>query len=235
MNTTIHTKNYHVSEKLRGIIEKKLERLQKYFDDDARCTIVCTKSGVSEKMEITINAQGHVFRAQEESKQMYNNIDGIMRKIEGQVVKNKEKLKTIIRRNAVDEKQLAFISRGETAKYIPAEIKKNKSFAIKILSDKEAELDLATLDHNFFVYADEETQGVKVMYRRPDGNVGVIEITNAVIKVDLKEIAANKASDAKDAIIKTACAAKEAVMEKASQGKDLITEGAAKIKEKFKK
>jgi putative sigma-54 modulation protein len=62
---------------------------------------------------------------------------------------------------------------------VEALVKKNKSFPALVLSDKEAELNLSTLDHNFFIYADEKTKGIKVMYRRPDGNVGVIEVTNA--------------------------------------------------------
>ena len=182
MKTTIHTKNFNVSDRLRGIIEKKLEKIQKYFGDDVECIIVCTKVGITEKMEITITSQGHAFRAQEENRSMYSNIDIILSKIERQIVKNKEKLRTIVRREAIDEKQFAYIRRGEAQRYIPAEIKKNKAFDIKILSDKEAELDLATLDHNFFVYADASTHAVKIMYRRSDDNVGVIEITNAALK-----------------------------------------------------
>jgi len=182
MLVTIHTKNFNVSDRLRAIIDKKMEKINKFFDDDVSCIIVCTKVGIMEKMEITITSGGHAFRAQEENRSMYNNIDVLLQKIERQIIKNKEKIQEYIRKDALDTKRYAYVSKKEQHKYVKPVIKKVKSFPIKILSDQEAELDLATLDHNFFMYGDEKTHGVKVMYRRLDGNVGVIEITNATIK-----------------------------------------------------
>ena len=182
MKTTIHTKNFTVSDKLRGIIEKKLSKIERYFGNDATCTVVCSKVGIVERMELTITSQGHAFRAQEENRSMYSNIDIVLSKIERQVVKNRDKLRTIVRREAVEQKQFAYVKPKQVTKMFEPLVKKNKAFAIKILSDKEAELNLATLDHSFFVYADEATKGIKVMYRRDDGHVGVIEITNASLK-----------------------------------------------------
>ena len=184
MKITIHTKNYNVSDKLRTIIEHKLEKVERYFDETAECTIVCSRVGTVERMELTITARGHAFRAQEENRSMYNNIDIVLAKIERQIIKNKEKLSSIIRDNATEEKRFMFAKTKQ--KFVQPEVKKNKAFPIRVLTDKQAELNMATLDYDFFVYADEATQGVKVMYRRNDGHVGVIEITNAALKIDLK-------------------------------------------------
>jgi len=178
MKLTVHTKNYSVNPKLQGILEKKLEKLDKYFND-ASCNIVCTRVGTTEKMEVTITSGGHAFRAQEENRSMYSNIDVVLAKIERQIVKNKEKLESVVRREAVDKRDFAFISKKQMS--MAAEVVKNKTFDIKLLTDEEAELGLGTLDHNFFIYADSKTKGVKVMYRRADGNVGVIEIANATL------------------------------------------------------
>jgi len=179
MKLAVHTKNYNVNPRMQAILEKKLEKIDKYFDD-ASCTVVCTRVGTTEKMEITITAGGHAFRAQEENRSMYSNIDVVLAKIERQIVKNKEKLKSVVRREAVDKKEFAFISKRQT--FVTAEVVKNKTFDIKLLTDEQAELGLGTLDHNFFIYADAKTKGVKIMYRRSDGHVGVIEIGNAVVK-----------------------------------------------------
>jgi len=209
MKTTIHEKNYSVSPRLREIIDKKLERIQKYFDNDVECIIVCQKVGPTEKMEITlVTHQGHAFRAQEEDRSMYNNIDNALKKIERQIVRNKERLNTIIRKNAVEDKKFAYIKPKEVKNLGRSEIKKVKSFPIKVLSDQEAELDLATLDHNFFMYADEITHGVKVMYRRIDGHVGVIEIQNAslrsatAVKTEIKKQVTTATAYAKTEITK---------------------------------
>ena len=182
MNTTIHTKNYTVSDRLNLLIFKKLEKVEKYFADDAQCTIICTRVAGVERMELTITANGHAFRAQNDDRSMYNNLDNVLQKIERQIVKNRDRLRTIIRREAVDAKHLSYISSREATNIVEPEIKKNKSFDVRTMSDKDAELNLATLDHNFFLYADETTGQIKAMYRRPDGHVGVIDITNAGLK-----------------------------------------------------
>ena len=179
MKITIHTKNYTVNERLRAIIEKKLRKIEKYFDGDSDCTIVCSRVGSIEKMEVTISAKGHAFRAQEENRSMYSNIDIVLAKIERQIIKNKEKLRSILKKEALEEKRLEFNKR--TPQFVPAEVMKNKAFDIKKLTEEQAELNFDTLDHNFFVYADPKTGKVKIMYRRDDGHVGVIDINNASV------------------------------------------------------
>ena len=182
MKTTLHTRNYNVSDKLRVIIDRKVAKLDKYFDAKAECIIVCERVGSTEKMELTIISGGHTFRAQENKGNMYHNIDKVLEKVEHQVHKNRDKLRTAIRKDAVNEKQLSYARRADVRAIVIPEVKKNKSFDILTLPDHEAETRMSTLDHDFFVYADEKHHGVKVMYRRPDGHVGVIDITNAHVK-----------------------------------------------------
>ncbi|MCL2228533.1 MAG: ribosome-associated translation inhibitor RaiA [Firmicutes bacterium] len=182
MEITIHTRNYITSKKFQDLVEKKLLRIEKYFAKDASCTVVCSKIGNTERMELTISTKTHSFRAQSESKNMFSNIDSVLSKIERQIVRNKEKLRATIRKEAIEEKRYAYSKTKQIVKLAPAQVKKNKSFEIKILSDKEAEVNLATLDHNFYIYADEATRDVKVMYRRADGHVGIIDVTNATIE-----------------------------------------------------
>jgi len=186
MTVKYHTRNFHVSEKLADIIDKKLEKLSKYFEK-GEAIAVCQKVGNRERMELTIISGGHSFRAQEESDSMYKNVDMVLAKIERQIVKNHEKLRTIIRKEAVEQKKYEYIKPKHVGSTMPAEIKKTKSFDIKTLSDADAELNLATLDHDFFVYADEKTKGVKVMYKRDDGHVGVIDVTNAGVDAKKKK------------------------------------------------
>jgi putative sigma-54 modulation protein len=182
LNLTIHTKNYTVSDKLRKIIERKLEKIGKYFDDKAAFIIVASCVSGTETLEVTITSKGHAFRAQASSRNMYGNVDQVLGKIERQVVRNKEKLRTIIRQEAINEKELSFVKPKQVWDIPATEIKKNKAFEIRQMSDAAAELSLATLDQNFFVYADEQTKDVKVMYTRADGHVGIIDVVNAQIK-----------------------------------------------------
>jgi putative sigma-54 modulation protein len=185
------TKNYNLSDKLKGIVERKIQRVEKYFTDDAGCVIVCSRSNNEEKMEVTIVSGGHTFRAQAANDNMFKNVDEALSKLERQVVKNKEKIVSGIHKHHIDERNLVYLSHGQAKKIVDPEIRKNKSFSIKVLSEKEAEIHLSTLDHDFFVYADEVNHAVKIMYRRGDGHVGVIEVSNAMLKADIGDKIAN--------------------------------------------
>jgi len=181
MKITVLSKDFKVSDKLKGILDKKIQRIEKYFDPNAKCVIVCSTVGQTEKMELTITSKRHSFRAQVQSRNMYANVDAVLAKIEKQVVKTKDKLKTAIRKEGVQEK-LAFNKPARPSDLVEPEVRKNKSFDIKILTDEQAKLGLETLDHNFFVYASKTTGQVNIMYRRGDGHVGIIEIGNAFVK-----------------------------------------------------
>jgi putative sigma-54 modulation protein len=182
MEIKYHGKNYHVGDKLDDVVQKKLGKLEKYFDKETSAIVVCSKVANTEKMEITIISGGHSFRAETSGSSMFKNIDVALGKIERQIVKNRERLRTVIRKEAIEEKKYAYVKPKHVEAEFAAEVKKNKSFPVRTLSDRDAEINLSTLDHDFFVYADEKTKGVKVMYRRPDGHVGVIDLTNASVK-----------------------------------------------------
>ena len=180
MKVTTHAKNYTVGEKLKNLIDKKLARIARAFDDDATCTIVCTRIGKTERMEVTIVTKGQVFRAQSQTTSMFANVDLTLGKIERQIIKNKERLRAIVKREAIPEKRYGAFAREP--KFIPAEVMKQKAFEIKTLTAEQAELALDTIDHSFYVYANPQTARVNIMYKRPDGHVGIIEITNSTSK-----------------------------------------------------
>jgi len=178
MQLTTHAKNFTISDKLMGIIQKKLEKIQVYFDDASSGTIVCSRIGKTEKMEITINQKGRLFRAEASSSNMYANIDLALAKIEKQIIKHRDKLRTIIKDEARDSKKFAFYTKLPNV--APAEIMRQKSFTIEKLSVEEAEIALDTSDHSFYVYANAGGK-ICVMYRRTDGHVGIIEVANSKI------------------------------------------------------
>jgi len=177
MQLTTHAKSFEISEKLMGIITRKLEKIQTYFEDTATCTIVCLRRGKVEKIEITINQRGQIFRAEAASGNMFVNIDVALAKIEKQIIKHRDKLRTILRDESRENKKFAFYTKSP--KFFASEIVKNKSFSIDKLSQEEAEIALDTSDHNFYVYANANTGKVNIIYRRTDGNLGIIEVANS--------------------------------------------------------
>ena len=177
MQLTTHAKNFVISNELLGIITKKLEKVGKYFDEDTACTVVCTRIGKTEKMEITIVQNKRIFRAEASSGNMYVNIDLVLAKIEKQIIKHREKLRDVLKGEGLDDKKYAFYTKQP--KTAPAEIMKQKTFTIEKLSVEEAEIALDTSDHSFYVYANAANSKVNIMYRRADGHVGIIEVGNS--------------------------------------------------------
>ena len=179
MQLTTHSKNYTISNKLMTVLNKKLNNFQRYFDESATCVIACSRTGKTEKLEITMTQKGRMFRAEAVSSNMFANIDLALLKLERQIIKNKEKLKSVLRKEGVEDKKYAFYTKAP--KFVAAEVIKQKTFAVEPLSAEEAELALETIDHSFFVYANKTNGKVSVMYRRADGNLGIIEISNSTV------------------------------------------------------
>jgi len=179
MQLTTHSKNYTISEKLVRILNEKLNKLQKYFDDDATCVVRCSQVGKVHKMEMTVNQKGRAFRAEVQTNNMFKNVDLALSKIEKQVVKNKERLKDTLRKGvSFDAQRLEF---NNKQKFDAVEVIKTKSFPIEQMEIKDAEFAMETLDHSFYVYANKKSGKINIMYRRTDGNVGIIEVSNSKI------------------------------------------------------
>ncbi len=174
MKIDILERGYKVKDKLRSLIEKKLERMEKYLGKDASAKVVCSKVKEREKMEVTINASGLYVRSEVESDNMYANLDTCLAKIERQVVKYSDKL-VDKKRNAIDLKDLLFYD--ELPVFKKPQITKRKQFELLPMTDAEAIEAMELLGNTFYVYLDKKSGQVKVAYARNDGDFGVIETT----------------------------------------------------------
>lgn len=166
-------KNYKISDKFKDIIEKKLSKFDKYFNRDIDVKVVCTEQNERQKLEITINSAGLYLRSEVESDNMYNNIDVALPKLEKQIVKSTKKYKN------------KFADRGnyDTFEYldsepenIPVKVVKTKSFELDPISVEDAEAFMEAVGHNFYVFLNAETGEINVLYKRNDGNMGLIEV-----------------------------------------------------------
>ncbi|MFI3228910.1 MAG: ribosome-associated translation inhibitor RaiA [Bacillota bacterium] len=168
------SRNYKESNKIIDIIEKKMTKLDKFFDEDATAKIQL--SGLKNDrftMEISIKQIGMSVpvRAETTSGNMYENIDILIPKLERQMRKYRTRIEA--RKHKIKGHEVI----EEAA---PAEIEalskvvKVKSFNISIITVDDAIAELELLDHNFYVFVDAETNKVSVVYKRNDGNYGLI-------------------------------------------------------------
>ncbi len=176
MNIQISAKNYVVSNKLRDIIEKKVERLERYFSDDADVRIFCKKEKDLCKLELTIKDGGLLFRSEVASDSMYQNIDMALPKVEKQIIKYSSKLKDKFhKQSAIDARDWLYFEEEEPLPPIPQGVNKFKSFDIVPLSVEDAQMYLENSDHAFYIYLNNETGKVNIMYKRTMGGYGIIE------------------------------------------------------------
>ena len=106
MRIEIIEKNCKASEKLVGIVEKKIGRLEKYFDEDSVCTVYLKQDGKFAKTEVTILYKGNMIRAEVSGDNFYDGIDNVLPKIENQIYRHKTKLESKLKKDAFFEKRL---------------------------------------------------------------------------------------------------------------------------------
>ena len=99
MKVNITGKNYVIYDKLEDTIEKKLSRLDKYFSEDIVANVVLSQKRGRDKIEVTINAKGVVFRAEELNSDIYEGIDKVVDKLSNQMSKFKGKLEARYKEN----------------------------------------------------------------------------------------------------------------------------------------
>ena len=166
------SKNYKISDKLKDIIEKKLSKLEKYFTKDTTIKVACTEQNDICKLEITINSAGLFIRSEVESDNMYNNIDLSMPKLERQIVKNNKKYKNKFADRLIAD-TLEFLEEEPASE--PYKVVKKKSFELDPMTVEDAEAYMEAVGHNFYVFLNAETGEINVLYKRNDGNLGLIE------------------------------------------------------------
>lgn len=174
MKVTVVAKNIELTSALKESVERKISKLGKYFDSnvEAKATLSVQKS--RQIIEVTIPFNGVILRGEESTDDMYKSIDLVGAKLERQVQKQRTKLS---RRNSSGSLRFPSFNPKELMDEYEEEQKivKTKSFYVKPMSADEAILQMELLGHNFFVYEDAETSKVNVMYKRKDGNYGLIE------------------------------------------------------------
>ncbi len=174
MNIIVKGKNVEVTNALRDYVEKKVGKLEKYFETEMR-EIQVTLSVEKERrmVEVTAFINGITLRGEEETEDMYSSVDLVLEKIERQIRKYKTKINRKLRKSSNDEPVTArLVTQNQDDEF---KIVRNKRFNFKPMNVDEAILQMNLLGHNFFVFTNDLTEQMNVVYARKDGNYGLIE------------------------------------------------------------
>lgn len=186
MAVRVQGKHIAVTDALRAYAEQKLAKLPRHFDrvQDAQVVLSVARDsarGRAQVVEVTVWCDGLVLRAEETSEDMYTSIDRAVDKLERQIEKYRSR---IIEKRRLDEsrrrrraQQSAESVLEAQGTEVPAEpqIVRVKRFAMKPMTPDEAVLQMELLGHLFFVFRHAGTQDISVLYKRRDGDYGLIE------------------------------------------------------------
>lgn len=171
MRVEIIEKNYQASDKLKEVIQKKVNKLDRYFDEGSVCRVYLKKESKSYKMEVAIEYKGNFLRADLLGENFYDNIDVILPKIERQIYKHRTKLEKQLKHNAFKEQNIYAFSDDDLKK---EKLVKTKQFELKPMAIDEAIAELDLIGHTFYVFLEEESEELRIIYRRDAGDVGMI-------------------------------------------------------------
>ncbi len=176
MKYNIRGDKLEVTEAIENYVESKLDRLNKYFkEDDILANVLLKVKGNSQKIEVTIPTDRFILRSEEENKDLYAAIDLVTDKLERQIRKNKTRLNKQYSDNKLKEFNFDYEVDDDEETSENEVIVKRKKLEMKPMDEEEAILEMNLLGHEFFVYKDMHTNNVNVLYRRKDGNYGLIE------------------------------------------------------------
>jgi len=175
MKIVIISKNHNASDRLKATIEKKFDKLGKYFSNEITANVVTSKVREQYKVEATITTKGTIFRAEVLAEDPYEGVDRVVEKLSRQM----SKFKTKLQKKYKDHKELTFseLPGLEEEQEEEIQVVKRKQFDLTPMTVDEAVVQMELLEHSFFVFLNMETDSVNVVYKRNDKDYGLLETT----------------------------------------------------------
>ncbi|MGM0502193.1 MAG: ribosome hibernation-promoting factor, HPF/YfiA family [Bacillota bacterium] len=180
MKFIISGRDIEVTEALKDYAKEKVGKISKYFDEDTviEAQISLHVENQRHMVEVTMFVDGLILRGEKETGDMYASIDGVVDKLARQVRKYKSKIRRKLREEKLEfEEEIVEARHEDDEEEEEPKIVKTKRFAMKPMGVQEAAMQMDLLHHDFFVFSNAETDEVNVVYKRKDGNYGLIEPT----------------------------------------------------------
>ena len=174
MEIIIHGDKLKVTDAMKEYIEEKLEKLNKYLEnsENVRASVIVQVKNHEQRVEITIPLKAFILRSEESKDDFYAAVDKTIDKLERQIRKNKTR---IMSKQVKTNKDFSMSAFADEEDLDDKKILKRKKVEVKPMNEEEAILQMELLGHQFYMYKDSETNQVAVVYKRTDGNYGVIE------------------------------------------------------------
>ena len=179
MKINIIGRQLNVYDDTKEMIIEKLSKLDKYFGDEGSATVTLSHKRNLSTLEITIKASNTLFRSEVDADSFRDALDKSIDNIERQIRKNKTRLRKKLREGVISDDAIAVASVGGADEAEDNDIIiRTKRFEYTPMSPEEAIMQMNLLGHTFFVFNDSVSEKTCVVYKRKDGNYGLIEPEN---------------------------------------------------------
>lgn len=177
MRYTFKAKNTTVTDALKEKITSKINRIERLFPENTDINVTLSVVKLENKIEVTVNLPKRVLRAEVTKDDMYAAIDEVVDKLEKQMVKYRNRLRDKSRRDSsfVDELRAISMNLDSDDSEDAIKIDRTKKFEIKPMDPEEAVMEMELISHNFFVFRNDSTDEINVVYKRKDGSYGLID------------------------------------------------------------
>jgi len=176
MRFSFKGKNISVFDEVKEQGEKKLSRIAKLVPEDAEVSVAISKNHHEFKVEVSMPLHKRILRAEVVSTDVNNAFDDVVDVLERQVVKYRGRLRERSRRNKATAEEEVFMNvQPEPVDATEFKIHRTKRFALKPMEPLDAAMEMDLVGHSFFVFRNSVTDEVNVIYKRNDGDYGLIE------------------------------------------------------------
>ena len=177
MKITYTARKVNLRDNFKERVEKKLAKFQKLFSEDATANVVVTLEKNRQTVEITIRDKGMVYRAESTMPEMNDALDKTVDILKRQIRKNKTKLEKRIKSGNI-ETIIADLPVDDEPVEDEYKVVRKKQVLVKPVTVDEAILEMNMINHDFYMFINADTSEVNVVYKRADGDYGLLEPTN---------------------------------------------------------
>ncbi len=171
MNIIVTGRHLEVTPSLKKYAEEKIKKFKRYLSNISEAIVTLSIEKYRHKVEVLLKVNGFLIQAEGITGEIYSSIDEVVEKLERQVKRYKEKLVS----HRKNEGKTGSTSLSAAPMEEAGRIIKNKKFELKPMSPDEAVMQMELLDKDFFVFTNDNSGNINVIYRRRDGNFGLIE------------------------------------------------------------
>lgn len=178
MKLNIRGEKVTITQSMKAYLEEKLAKVDKYFEnpEEINANILVRIRGLEQIIEVTALTKKFTLRAEESNEDFYSAVDLVVSKLERQIRKNKERLNNKYKNIEKLEFNFSTVEEDEEVEENVSTIIKRKNISMKPMDEEEAMLQIELLNHDFFVFKNIDEECVSVLYKRKDGNYGIINM-----------------------------------------------------------